>query len=50
MIYKPNFDNSLFEISQWYSVTFFFKKMISIKTCYKTYNGKNLAIFKAFKT
>ena len=35
--------------SQWHSVAFFSRKMISVETCYKTHDGKLLAIVKAFK-
>ena len=38
------------DLSQWHSVTFFLKKMISAETWYKTHDGKLLAIIKAFKT
>ncbi len=47
MIYKPNLDNLLSKIGQWYVVAFFSKKMIFMKTNYKTYNSKILAIIKA---
>lgn len=38
------------EISQWYPVAFFSRKMILAKTQYKTYDQKLLAIVEAFKT
>lgn len=34
----------------WYRVANFWRKMISVKTRYKTYNNELLAIIKAFKT
>ena len=37
-------------LGQWNLMIFFSRKMIFTKTCYKTYNGKLLAIVKAFKT
>ena len=39
-----------FEIGQYHPIAFFFKKMISDKTWYKTLDGEFLAIVKAFKT
>ena len=38
------------DLSQWYLVAFFSRKMIFTETRYKTYNGELLAIVKAFKT
>ena len=38
------------DLSQGHPVAFFFRKMISAKTWYKTHNSKLLAIVKAFKT
>ena len=38
------------DLSQWHLVAFFSTKMISVKTWYKTHDGKLLAIFEAFKT
>ncbi len=38
------------KIDQWYSVVFFFRKMIPSKTRYKTHNQELLAIVEAFKT
>ena len=38
------------DLSNWYSVAFFFRKMIPMKIQYKTHNGKLLAIIEAFKT
>ena len=38
------------DLSQWYSVAFFSRKMILAETYYKTHNGKLLAIVEAFKT
>ena len=37
-------------LSQWYPVVFFSRKMIPAETQYKTYNGKLLAISEIFKT
>ena len=37
-------------LSQWHLVAFFFRKMISAKTWYKTHNSELLAIVEAFKT
>lgn len=34
---------------QWHLVIFFFRKIISAETWYKTYNGKLLAIIETFK-
>ena len=38
------------DLGQWYLVAVFSRKMIPVKTWYKTHNGKLLAIVKAFKT
>ena len=38
------------DLGQWYSVVFFFRKMIPNKTWYKNHDGKLLAIIEAFKT
>ena len=38
------------DLSQWHSIAFFLRKMISAKIQYKTHNGKFVAIIKAFKT
>ena len=38
------------DFNQWYLVTYFYRKMISAKTWYKTHNGELLAIVEAFKT
>ena len=38
------------DLSQWYLVAFFFRKMILAETRYKTHNGELLAIVKTFKT
>ena len=38
------------DLGQWHPVVFFLKKMIFVKTQYKTYDGKLLAIIEAFKT
>ena len=40
---KPDF-------GQWHLIAYFFKEMISAKTCYETHNNKFSAIFEAFKT
>ena len=45
-----NLINSLSEIDQLYLITYFFGKMITIKTWYETYNQELLIIIKAFKT
>lgn len=45
---EANFSKS--EIGQWYPIAFFSKKMIVVKTWYKTYNQKPWAIIKVFKT
>ena len=37
-------------LDQWHLVAFFLKKMIPVKTWYKTHDGKLLAIIKFFKT
>ena len=37
------------DLSQWHLIAFFSRKMIPVETQYKTYNGKFLAIIKAFK-
>ena len=37
-------------LGQWYPVAFFSRKMIPVKTWYKTYDDKLLAIVEAFKT
>ena len=36
-------------LSQWYLIAFFLKKMISAKIQYKTHNGKLFAIIEDFK-
>ena len=38
------------DFGQWHPVAYFFRKMISAETCYKTHNGELLTIVKAFKT
>ena len=38
------------DLSQWYPVAFFSRKMIPAETRYKTYDDKFLAIVEAFKT
>ena len=45
---KSNLTKS--DLSQWYPVAYFIKKMIVAKTCYETYNSELLAIVEAFKT
>lgn len=52
MIYKfNNLNISLpFEICQWQLINFFSRKMIFIKSQYKTHNGKQLAIISVLKT
>ena len=37
------------KLGQWHSVAFFSRKIIPVKTWYKTYNGKLLAIVEVFK-
>ena len=37
-------------LGQWYLIAFFFRKMISLETQYKTHNDKLLAIVNIFKT
>lgn len=49
MIYKDSFSSNS-KIGQWYSVAFFFQKMIPTKTWYKTHNQELLTIVEAFKT
>lgn len=39
-----------FDLNQWHLVVYFSKKIILVKTWYKTYNTKFLPIIKAFKT
>ena len=41
---------TLDNLGQWYLIVYFLRKMILVKTRYKTYNGKFLAILKFFKT
>ena len=38
------------DLSQWHPIAFFSRKIIPAETQYETYNGKLLAIVKAFKT
>ena len=38
------------DLGQWHPVAYFLRKMVPAKTRYKTYDGKLLAIVKAFKT
>ena len=38
------------DLSQWYPVAFFSRKMILVETWYEIYNGELLAIIEAFKT
>ena len=38
------------DFGQWYLVVYFFRKMISSETYYKTHDGKLLAVVEAFKT
>ena len=38
------------DFGQWYPVAYFFRKMISAETRYKTYDSEPLAIVEAFKT
>ena len=38
------------DFSQWYSVVYFFRKMIPAKTQYETYDAELLAIVEVFKT
>ena len=47
---SPNVVVTKADLNQWYLVAFFLRKMILVKTWYKTYNGELLAIVKAFKT
>ena len=49
MTYK-NSNSSKSKIGQCYPIIFFSQKMISAKTCFKTYNQELLAIVKDFKT
>ncbi len=46
----PNSDFLKSEIGHWHLVTFFFQKIISAETRYKTHNLELLAIVEAFKT
>ena len=41
--------NQFNNLGQWYSMAYYFRKMIPAKTWYKTYNRELLAIVKAFK-
>ncbi len=41
---------TLDNLSQWYSVAFFSRKMIPAQTWYETHNNELLAIVKALKT
>ena len=50
MINKNYSDFSKSEIDQWHPVVFFSRKMIPVKTQYKTYNLELLAIIETFKT
>ena len=47
---RPNGVVTKTDLSQWHPVAFFLRKIILAKTWYKIYNGKLLAIVKAFKT
>ena len=38
------------DLGKWHPVAFYFRKMISAKIQYETYNGKLLAIVEVFKT
>ena len=38
------------DFDQWHSVAYFFRKMISTKTYYKTHDDEFLAIIETFKT
>ena len=46
----PNDLNSKSDIGQWHPVAYFFRKMISVETRYKTHYAELLAIIEAFKT
>lgn len=41
---------SKLKVGPWQSMTFFLKKMIPVKTTFKTHNDELLTIIKAFKT
>ena len=41
---------TLDDLGQWHPMAFFSRKMIPVKTRYKTHDSKLLAIIKAFKT
>ena len=47
---RPNEVLTKTDLSQWHLVAFFFRKMIPAKRQSETYNGKIIAIVKAFKT
>ena len=47
---KPNRLVTKIDLGQWHLVAFFLRKMILVKTQYKTHNGEFLAIIEAFKS
>lgn len=49
-IYRVFSQLTLDNLSRWYSVIFFSRKIIPVETRYKTHDSKLLAIIKVFKT
>ena len=52
LTFETNLDGVVIKtnLGQWHLVAFFSRKIIFVKTWYKTYNNEFLAIVKAFKT